>query len=300
MINRSGEFDIVHSHADHFLWLAGDSIRAPRVATLHGRLDAPETRTILNAHPDQPLISISDSQRKPTAGLHLNWAETVPHGLDLAHTYRLGRGAGGYLVFLGRISPEKDPITAIRGAIRSGFRLKIAARVDPADEVFFREQVRPLFGHPLIEWLGEQNDDRKAALLADAARLLLPIDWEEPFGLAFIEASRPGRQSSPGRGVQCRSFSATASTAHSSRPRMKWLKPAGTSGRSIAAPVGTGHCGSSASSEWRPTTNECTDRSSFPPMSLPTAELDLAASLPLRPGGCGTLDSGRPRPLLQR
>ncbi len=192
VINRSGEFDIVHSHADHFLWLAGDTIRAPRVATLHGRLDAPETRTILNAHPDQPLISISDSQRKPTAGLRLNWAATVHHGLDLDRTYRLGRGAGGHLVFLGRISPEKDPITAIRVAIRSGFRLKIAARVDPADEIFFREQVRPLFGHPLIEWLGEQTDDRKAALLADAAGLLLPIDWEEPFGLAFIEALASG------------------------------------------------------------------------------------------------------------
>lgn len=192
VIKHSSEFDIIHSHADHFLWLAGDSIRVPRVATLHGRLDAPETRMILNAHRDQPLVSISDSQRKPTAGLNLNWVATVHHGLDLARSFRLGRGAGGYLVFLGRISPEKDPITAIRVAIRSGLRLKIAARVDPADEVFFQEQVRPLLRHPLIEWLGEQDDARKAALLADAAGLLLPIDWEEPFGLAFIEALASG------------------------------------------------------------------------------------------------------------
>ncbi|HYM96981.1 MAG TPA: glycosyltransferase family 4 protein [Candidatus Sulfotelmatobacter sp.] len=191
VINRYGEFDIIHSHADHFLWLAGDSIQSSRVATLHGSLGAPETRAILKAHPDQPLVSISDSQRRPTTGLPLNWVATVYNGLDLATTYRLGRGAGGYLLFLGRISPEKDPVTAIRVAIRSGLRLKIAARVDPADEMFF-EQVRILFDHPLIEWLGEQDDDQKARLLADAAGLLLPIDWDEPFGLAFIEALASG------------------------------------------------------------------------------------------------------------
>jgi glycosyltransferase involved in cell wall biosynthesis len=192
VISRSREFDMVHSHTDDFLWLAGDSIQTPRLATLHGRLDAPETRTLLKAHPDQALVSISDSQRQPTVGLSLNWAATVHHGLDLVSTFRLGGGTGGYLVFLGRISPEKDPLTAIRVAIRSGFRLKIAARIDPADEVFFQQQVRPCLDHPLIEWLGEQDDDGKAALLAEAAGLLLPIDWNEPFGLVFIEALASG------------------------------------------------------------------------------------------------------------
>jgi glycosyltransferase involved in cell wall biosynthesis len=83
-------------------------------------------------------------------------------------------------------------VTAIKVAIRSGFRLKIAARVDPADEGFFQDEVRPLLGHPLIQWLGEQTDRQKAALLADAAGLLVPINWEEPFGLVFIEALASG------------------------------------------------------------------------------------------------------------
>ncbi len=189
---QSGEFDIVHTHTDHFLCLAKEMMPAPLVATLHGGLDRPETWPILRAQPDHPLVSISNSQRRPAAGLRLNWAATVHHGLDLAHSYRLGPGAGGYLLFLGRISPQKDPVTAIKVAIRSGFGLRIAARVDPADEGFFQDEVRPLLGHPLIEWLGEQTDRQKAALLADAAGLMVPIKWEEPFGLVFIEALASG------------------------------------------------------------------------------------------------------------
>jgi len=81
-------------------------------------------------------------------------------------------------------------VTAIKVAIRSGFRLKIAARVDPADEGFFQDEVRPLLGHPLIQWLGEQTDRQKAALLADAAGLLVPINWEEPFGLVCLRPAR--------------------------------------------------------------------------------------------------------------
>jgi glycosyltransferase involved in cell wall biosynthesis len=186
------QFDIVHTHTEQLLSLAPDTMPTPLVATLHGRLDLPDTWPILKAEPEHALVSISDCQRRPAAGLRLNWAATVHHGLDLAHSYRLGRGAGGYLLFLGRVSPQKDPVTAIKVAIRSGFRLKIAARVDPADEGFFQDDVVPLLGHPMIEWLGEQTDPQKAALLADAAGLLVPITWEEPFGLVFIEALASG------------------------------------------------------------------------------------------------------------
>jgi glycosyltransferase involved in cell wall biosynthesis len=186
------QFDIVHTHTDHFLCLAKEMMPTPLVATLHSSLDLPETWRILEAEPDHALVSISNSQRRPASGLRLNWAATVHHGLDLAHSYRLGPGTGGYLLFLGRISPQKDPVTAINVAIRCGLRLKIAAWVDPADEGFFHDEVRPLLGHPLVEWLGEQTDRQKAALLGGAAGLLVPINWEEPFGLVFIEAMASG------------------------------------------------------------------------------------------------------------
>lgn len=188
VVRRSPEFDIIHSHVDYLPWLAGERLQAPVVTTLHGRLDLPEWRPLFSHFADRPLVSISDAQRRPLADLPLNWLATVHHGLNLAETYRCGPGTGGYLVFLGRICPEKDPVTAIRVAIRAGLPLKIAARVDPADQDYFDHHVRPLLDHPLVEWVGLQDDAGKNHLLGGARALLLPIAWDEPFGLTFIEA----------------------------------------------------------------------------------------------------------------
>lgn len=188
----SDEFDVIHSHLDYLPWLAGDRLRAPLVTTLHGRLDLPELRPLFRAYRGQALVSISNEQRKPLIDLDLNWAATIHHGLKLRETYQLGSGKGGYLVFLGRICPEKDPVTAIRVAIRAGIRLKIAARVDPVDAPYFRNEVEPLLRHPLIEWVGEVDQVEKNQLLGAAVALLLPIAWDEPFGLVFIEALAAG------------------------------------------------------------------------------------------------------------
>ncbi len=136
LVQRSAEFDVVHSHLDYLPWLAGERLRAPVITTMHGRLDLPELRTLLATMGQWPLISISDAQRRPVADVDLNWIATVHNGLDLASTYTLGEGGGGYLVFLGRIAPEKDPVTAISVAIRAGVPLKIAARVDPIDQEY--------------------------------------------------------------------------------------------------------------------------------------------------------------------
>lgn len=188
LIRRSGEFDLIHSHVDYLPWLAGERLRAPLLTTLHGRLDLPELRPLLATYRNQRLVSISDAQRRPVNDLRLNWVATVHHGLDLATTFQLGIGDGGYLVFLGRISAEKDPVTAIRVAIGASMPLHIVARVDRGDQPFFESQVRPLLDHPLIHWHGELDDAAKGELLGRAAAMLVPIDWDEPFGLAFIEA----------------------------------------------------------------------------------------------------------------
>jgi glycosyltransferase involved in cell wall biosynthesis len=94
----------------------------------------------------------------------------------------------GYLAFLGRMSPEKGPDRAIEIAKRLGMPLKMAAKVDPHDSVFFREVITPMLDHPLIEYIGEIGDAQKPDFLGNAAALLFPIDWPEPFGLAMIEA----------------------------------------------------------------------------------------------------------------
>ena len=120
--------------------------------------------------------------------LDLNWLATVHNGLDLASTYSLVPGDAGHLVFLGRIAPEKNPVLAIRMAIQAGVPIKIAARIDRADEEYFESQVRPMLSHPLVEWIGEQDDRAKNELLGSARALLMPVDWDEPFGLTFIEA----------------------------------------------------------------------------------------------------------------
>ncbi len=114
------------------------------------------------------------------------------HGLaeDLFHP--TPAPTGDYLAFLGRISPEKRPDRAIEIARRSGCRLRIAAKVDAADQIYFKEAIEPLLSDPLVEFIGEIGDDAKAEFLGNAAGLLFPIDWPEPFGLVMIEAMACG------------------------------------------------------------------------------------------------------------
>jgi glycosyltransferase involved in cell wall biosynthesis len=95
---------------------------------------------------------------------------------------------GAYLAFLGRIAPEKRPDHAIEIAKRVGIPLRIAAKVDPADQEYFRSEIEPLLSDPLIEYLGEITDAEKNDFLGHAMALVCPYDWPEPFGLVLIEA----------------------------------------------------------------------------------------------------------------
>src|SRR5262245_20514578 len=99
---------------------------------------------------------------------------------------------GGYVAFLGRISPEKRPDRAIRIARRLGIPLKIAAKVDKVDEDYFRSQIEPLLHGPGVDFIGEINEWEKGEFLGNAAALLFPVDWPEPFGLVMIEAMACG------------------------------------------------------------------------------------------------------------
>jgi glycosyltransferase involved in cell wall biosynthesis len=99
---------------------------------------------------------------------------------------------GGYVAFLGRISPEKRPDRAIRIARTLGILLKIAAKVDKVDEAYFHEKIAPLLSDPGVEFIGEINERSKTEFLGEAQALLFPIDWPEPFGLVMIEAMACG------------------------------------------------------------------------------------------------------------
>jgi glycosyltransferase involved in cell wall biosynthesis len=188
---RADEFDVVHSHLDVWTMPFVGQVRTPSVLTLHGRLDSDHVQAIVPLYPDVPLVSISDSQREPLRGHDVTWAGTVYNGLDLAHYAESSSPRGEHLVFMGRISPEKGPATAIDVARRCGRRLQVAAKVDPMDLAYFDAEIEPLLG-PDIDFVGEVDEERKPGLLAGAAATLFPSDWPEPFGLVMIESMAAG------------------------------------------------------------------------------------------------------------
>jgi len=182
---RADEFDIIHSHVDYHALPFAAASDTPTVITMHGALDTPGYPEALSAFPDLHYISISNSQRAPMPDL--NWEATVYHGID-TRTCSFSDRPGAYLLFVGRISPEKGPERAIAIARKCGIPLKIAAKVDPKDRSFYERTVKPLLNDPLIEYLGPVNEQRKRELMKGALALLAPIRWPEPFGLVYIEA----------------------------------------------------------------------------------------------------------------
>lgn len=189
VVERAGCFDAVHFHTDVVHLPLARRLPVPHVTTLHGRLDLPWLQPLYAQYSDVPVISISSAQSRPLPGA--TWAGTVLHGLPQS-LYQPGDGDGGYLAFLGRISPEKRVDRAIDIAVRSGMRLCIAAKVDAVDHRYFAQTIEPLLDHPLVNFIGEIGEDKKQEFLGRAAALLFPIDWDEPFGLVMIESMACG------------------------------------------------------------------------------------------------------------
>jgi len=188
---RAAEFDIIHFHIDLVQFPLLDRCEGRALTTLHGRLDLPDLMPFYSLFGDTPLVSISAAQRRPMPPVH--WLGTVPHGLPRDLLRFNPAPTGGYLAFLGRISPEKRPDRAIEIAERAGLPLKIAAKVGAADEPYWQEVIKPLIARsPRTEFLGEISEAEKQRFLGEAEALLFPIDWPEPFGLVVIEAMACG------------------------------------------------------------------------------------------------------------
>jgi glycosyltransferase involved in cell wall biosynthesis len=185
----AADFDVLHFHIDYYHFPLFRHLPIPSVTTLQGRQDLRDCLPFYAGFNDMPLISISDAQRRPLP--HANFVATIPHGLpsDLYANYQPN---GGYLAFVGRITPEKGPVDAIRIAQSLGITLKIAAKVDKVDEAYFREVVRPMLSTEGVEFIGEISEREKGPFLREARALLFPICWPEPFGLVMIEAMACG------------------------------------------------------------------------------------------------------------
>jgi glycosyltransferase involved in cell wall biosynthesis len=183
-ISRSAEFDLVHSHLDWLPLAVADAWRAPLVTTIHG-FSGPK---ILPAYVTAAshYVAISDADRSPS----LHYEATIHHGIDLAaFEARLEPPADGRLVAFGRIHPDKGTADAIEIARRTGRRLVICGPIQDAE--YFASSVEPALG-PDIEYLGSVGPAERSRILGEAAVLLHPIAFAEPFGLSVVEAMACG------------------------------------------------------------------------------------------------------------
>jgi glycosyltransferase involved in cell wall biosynthesis len=189
VLQQANEFDFLHFHLDYYPFSLFCRQPVPFVTTLHGRLDLPEHQPVFDTFSSTPVISISDSQRRPISAA--NWVRTIYHGLPRELLMPVP-ATPGYFAFLGRIAPEKGIDRAISIARKCGVPLRIAAKVDKMDREYFSEKIRPQIDGSNIEYIGEITDNEKSEFLSGAIALLDPIDWPEPFGIVMIEAMACG------------------------------------------------------------------------------------------------------------
>jgi glycosyltransferase involved in cell wall biosynthesis len=189
---RADEFDVINDHSGMLGAVLGGTVETPVVHTVHGPLDGDpgEVYELINqVAPQVGMISISLNQRKPRP--HLNWVANCHNALDFS-VYPFKPTRGDYLLFLGRLSPDKGAHRAIAVAMETGLPLKIAGKKqDPKELTYFHEFVEPHLVDG-IEYLGEVSHGEKVELLQNARATLFPIEWEEPFGLVMIESMACG------------------------------------------------------------------------------------------------------------
>lgn len=187
---RADEFDIIHSHMGCASLPYTNLVKTPTIHTLHG-IFTPDNEKMFQFAKVQPFVSISDAQREIELGL--NYVKTVYNGIDVSsYEFYPQPDEPPYLAFLGRISPEKGTHLAIEIAKKSGWRLKIAGKVDVVDVEYFEKEVKPLIDGEQIEYVGEANHTQKNALMGGAVATLFPITWREPFGLVMVESMAAG------------------------------------------------------------------------------------------------------------
>lgn len=180
------DVDIIHDHT-----VQGPVLDAgtPRVMTVHGAFEPALVAHYRRMPASVGVIAISHHQASTSAGMRVD--AVIHHGIDV-EAIPYGSGEGGYLAFLGRMSPDKGVREAITVARAAGMPLRIATKIwEPDEHAYYDDVIRPLLG-PDIEFTGELSRADKYAFLGRARALMNPIQWPEPFGMAMIEAMASG------------------------------------------------------------------------------------------------------------
>jgi glycosyltransferase involved in cell wall biosynthesis len=186
---RAKDFDVIHAHIDWLHLPLLGRLGVPFLTTLHNRLDLPGLPDVVRKFAAASFVSISDNQRLSLPGA--NWSRTIHHGLP-KNLFRPSYEQGSYLAFLGRLTADKGPEDAIRIARAAEKPLRIAAKIPRADTTYFKKHLEPHIDDKKVQLLGEVNDTSKQPFLSQAAALLFPIKWPEPFGLVMVEAMACG------------------------------------------------------------------------------------------------------------
>jgi len=184
-----GAFDVVHSHLHVHALVYSRLIPCPLVSTLHGAAWIRSAHPIFLDYREQPFVSISDAERQMLP--ELNYVSTVHNGIRI-DDFPFNQRKEEYLLFAGRLSPEKGPDKAIEVAKRSGRRLLIAGLIEPQYEGFFESRIKPHLDGRQIEYLGLLSQAKLAPIYRKAAGVLFLINWCEPFGLVAVEAQASG------------------------------------------------------------------------------------------------------------
>jgi glycosyltransferase involved in cell wall biosynthesis len=191
--SAADEFDVINDHTGPSGIALSGLVDVSTVHTVHGPMGGEAGRNyerLAQLVPNLHLISISLNQRRPQPDLP--WLANCPNALDLS-IYPSKPHTGDYLLFLGRLSPDKGCHRAIAVAMELEVPLKIAGKMQEAKErAYFEEFVEPHLGIHGIEYLGEVSHGKKVELLQDARATLFPIEWDEPFGLVMIESMACG------------------------------------------------------------------------------------------------------------
>jgi glycosyltransferase involved in cell wall biosynthesis len=181
---QADEFDLIHNHAYHFALPFTRLVRTPVLTTYHVEMDE-DVLAAFARYPEARVVAVSECQRASLTTL--DGVSVIPHGID-TDAFPFSPDAGGYLLFLGRMIPDKGPVDAIRIAERAGLPIVLAG---PSSE-YFAEAVEPLVDGEGVRYAGRVAPEERNRLLAGAGALVFPNSYAEPFGLVMVEAMACG------------------------------------------------------------------------------------------------------------